>query len=158
MSPLLCIFHKVPHPGGVPHRHAGGVPHRHAEPPAASPAHAAVPNLQWGLWHIQHPQLLRSPAALAGEAACCWHRWLHLGVRSCKSLPFHCQLVLFLKRCSGTSLISHAVAAIKKAAGKLGNGFLRLKIKKVNTATARRIWNTDLTCTNMDLFLTLTWL
>lgn len=55
-----------------------GFPHRHRDcptdmqsPPAASTAHAAVPNLQRGLRHIQHPQLLRDAAALAGEAACC---------------------------------------------------------------------------------------
>lgn len=111
------------------HRHRG-CPTGMQSPPAASPAPGAVPNLQRGLWHIQHPQLLPDPAALAGEAACCWDRGLHLGVRSCNRLPFHCQLVLFVKCCSGISLISHVIVAIKKAAGKLGNRFLRVKDKK----------------------------
>lgn len=155
MSPLLCIFYKLPQPGGVPHRERD-CPTDMQSPPAASPAHAAAPNLQRGLRHIQHPQLLRDPAALAGEAACCWHRWLPLGVRSYKSLPFHCQLVLFLKRCSGISLISHAVVAIKKAARKLGNRFLRVKDKKGKHSNSKENLKHRPYRANMNLFLTLT--
>lgn len=44
----------------------------------------------------------------------------------------------------------------KRLPENLEIGSWGLKIKKVNTATARRIWNTDLTRANMNLFLTLT--
>lgn len=44
----------------------------------------------------------------------------------------------------------------KRLPENLEIGSWGLKIKKVNTATARRIWNTDLTRANRNLFLTLT--
>lgn len=66
--------------------------------------------------------------------------------------------MLFLKRCSGISLISYAIIGIKKAARKLGNWFLGVKEKKVNTMTARGIpiRYPDTTHGKLGLFLSVT--
>lgn len=158
MSPLLCIFYKLPCTRSrLPHRHVD-FPTDTRRPPSASSAHVAVQYLQRGLQRIHCPQFLRDPAALAREAARCRDGWLHLSVSPWKSLPFHCQLVLFLKSCSGISLISHAVVGIKKAAGKLGNRFLGVKDKKGKHGNSKE--NTylipDPICGKLDLFLSIT--
>lgn len=132
-------------------------PRTHRPPVSESPP-PAVRYLQRGLRHICCSRFLREPAAFAGEAAHCWDGGLCLGVRPRKSLPFHCRLMLFLKRCSGISLISYAIIGIKKAARKLGNRFLGVKDKKVNTMTARGIpiWYPDITRGKLALFLSVT--